>query len=137
MCLRVDAVDSNLIHFIRPNMYLMDQPNYHFSKSYIASLQKVNDTYAELGRLYRLNDSLSTEKIKAYDAAIELVNKRVDMYKAAYDQSQAINKNYSEELSKLISENKNQKNKRDFTHVIWGAVGGSLIGLIVGAQLAR
>ncbi|MEO8148074.1 MAG: hypothetical protein ABI723_10575 [Bacteroidia bacterium] len=135
--LEIDTIDVNLFKNLQAPVYLINNDNFTFGKKCIAYTNNVLTNLLEMDTLSKINDSIYERKEKELNYIITQSNERINNFKDGYLQCQDVNKELSRMLDDSIKLNKDQSKSAKWgkaQYLIWGILGGGLLGTFIGFQ---
>ena len=135
--LQINKIDKGLriLKSIPPPYYLFNEDNFSFAATFFRQNENKIKLLLEQIQFYQFKDSLEDSKVKTLNYIVEQSNQRIANYKSGYEESQNINKELSRMLNESLEINKDglkSARKEKLKYLIWGALGGGLVGTYIG-----
>ncbi|MBU3662995.1 MAG: hypothetical protein FGM41_07335 [Bacteroidetes bacterium] len=117
--------------------YVLTEKDFNFFKiNAMNSHHSLNTADSIIGNL-RMNSKIDTLIQFQLKGIIEQTNQRVEVYRKSYEEAILLADSYSSQLGTCIELHKIKPKKRNWEAVVWGGVGGILIGLLTGVAISK
>jgi|GEM_PF-4835614 len=129
-----------LIKKMHPPLYIFNSKNFTVASDYFRLNESTVKNCDSLISFYIVKDSLDSCRIQTMQFVIDQSNQRIENFKSGYEEATKINHDLSTMLTESLQLTRDElKSARrgKFKGVIWGFLGGALVGTYIGFQAVQ